>query len=258
MASLFRVVEREAFVYRRMWRGSAVSTLVTPVLFLAGIGVGLGGLVDERSGAVEGLPYLDFVVPGLLAGSAMQLGVFSSLWPVMIGTTWSRTYHGMTSSPISAASVYGGHVVWITVRALMAATVFLALSALFGGVPSWWGLLAVVFAGLTAAAFAAPVTAFTGKQDSDQAFPVVVRLGVMPLFLFSGTFFPVSQLPGWLEGAAWLSPLWHGVELCRAATTGSWGRLGPGRVVVHVAALLLVAAAGAWWGTRTFDRKLAG
>lgn len=256
-ASVMRVVEREAFLYSRMWRGFAVSTLITPILFLAAMGGGLGGLIDERTGGVGGLPYLDFVVPGLMAGSAMQVAVASSLWPVMLGTTWGRSYHGMTASPISPAGVFGGHVLWLTIRAIAAALVFLAASTAAGGVSSWWGVVSVLGAGLTALAFAAPVTAFTATQETDQAFPLIFRLGVMPLFLFSGTFFPVSQLPGWLETAAWLSPLWHGVELCRAATTGTWSSLGLGRAVVHVVVLLAVAAAGWWWGSRTMTRKLA-
>lgn len=254
---MLRVFEREAFVFRQRWRNTVLTNILTPLLFLGAMGVGLGGLIDERSGTVEGLRYLDYVTPGLLAAASMQLGAFASLWSVMIGTTWNRYFHGMVAAPISAAGVYGGYVLWVGVRAAGAAAVFLAAAALLGGVPSWWGVLGVPIAALTALAFTAPITAFTATQENDQAFPLIARLGVMPLFLFSETFFPLSQLPSWVQPAAWLSPLWHGVSLLRAATVGRLSSVGAGRAVLHVVVLAAVVAAGWAWGRRTMTRKLA-
>jgi lipooligosaccharide transport system permease protein len=252
--AVLRVVEREARVFRRLWRGTVYSSFVTPVLFLAAIGVGLGGLVDERRGDVAGLDYLTFVTPGLLAASAMQTAAGESLWPVMAGTKWVRTFHAMVATPVGASDVYGGFIVWTAVRVAMSATAFLAVAAVLGGVPSAWGVLAVPAAVLCAAAFAAPLASFAATQDTDIAFPLILRLGIVPLFLFSGTFFSVDELPQWLRTVSALSPLWHGVELCRAATTGSveWGAAG-----AHVAVLAGCVAAGWWWGTRTFTRRLA-
>jgi lipooligosaccharide transport system permease protein len=107
---------------------------------------------------------------------------------------------------------------------------------------------------LCAAAFSAPLAAFAATQETETTFPLILRLAIVPLFLFSGTFFPVDQLPGWLQPLAALSPLWHGVELCRAATTGSveWGW-----AALHVAALAGCVACGWRWGTHTFTRRLA-
>jgi lipooligosaccharide transport system permease protein len=253
-AAVFRVVEREARVFRRLWRSSVYSSFVTPVLFLAAIGLGLGGLVDERRGDVAGLDYLSFVAPGLLAASAMQTAAGESLWPVMAGTKWVRTFHAMVATPVGAADVYGGFVVWTAVRVSMSATAFLIVAALLGGVPSAWGVLALPAAVLCAAAFAAPLAAFAATQEVDVAFPLILRLGIVPLFLFSGTFFPVDELPDWLRPISALSPLWHGVELCRAATTGSveWGA-----AAAHVAILAGCVGAGWVWGTRSFTRRLA-
>jgi lipooligosaccharide transport system permease protein len=251
---VLRVVEREARVFRRLWRGTVYSSFVTPVLFLAAIGVGLGGLVDERRGDVAGLDYLTFVAPGLLAASAMQTAAGESLWPVMAGTKWVRTFHAMVATPLRASDVYGGFILWTAARVAMSAAAFLAVAAVLGGVPSAWSVLAVPAAVLCATAFAAPLAGFAATQDTDVAFPLILRLGIVPLFLFSGTFFPVGELPNWLRPVSALSPLWHGVELCRAATTGSvdWAA-GSG----HVAVLLVCVAAGWWWGTRTFTRKLS-
>ena len=251
--AVLRVVEREARVFRRLWRGTVYSSFVTPVLFLAAIGVGLGGLVDERRGDVAGLDYLTFVTPGLLAASAMQTAAGESLWPVMAGTKWVRTFHAMVATPVGASDVYGGFIVWTSVRVAMSATAFLAVAAVLGGVPSAWGVLAVPAAVLCAAAFAAPLASFAATQDTDIAFPLILRLGIVPLFLFSGTFFSVDELPQWLRTVSALSPLWHGVELARHATTAD-PHVGD---VAHVIVLVAVVAASAWAGRWTFRRRLA-
>jgi lipooligosaccharide transport system permease protein len=172
----------------------------------------------------------------------------------MAGTKWVRTFHAMVSTPLRPADVYGGVVGWTAARAFAGATVFLVVAALLGAVLSPWGVLAVPAAALCAAAFAAPLTAFSATQETDARFPLIMRIGILPLFLFSGTFFPISQLPDVLQPLCVLSPLWHGVELCRGATTGSidfWPAVG------HVAVLVACVLAGWRWGTRSFTRKLS-
>jgi lipooligosaccharide transport system permease protein len=248
-----RVLERELVVFGRLWRSVAIAGVLGPLLYLGALGVGLGGLVDERTGLVDGLRYLEFVTPGLVAATAMQSAAGAALWDVMGGTTWQRSFHAMVATPISPADVFAGFVTWICVRTGLAAAAFLAVAAALGGVPSAWGVLALPAAVMTAAGFAAPLAAFAATQTRDVAFPLVQRLVVMPLFLFSGTFYPVDQLPGWLQPVAVASPLWHGVELCRAATTGRGSPALAGSVLV----LLACVAAGAWWGRRTFTAALA-
>jgi lipooligosaccharide transport system permease protein len=248
-----RVVEHQAKVFLRFWRGTAVAYLVTPVLFLVAMGIGLGDLVDKRSGAVGGVSYLAFVAPGLMVASAMQGAVGESMWPVMAGTKWVRVYHAMAATPVRPGDVYIGVVAWSAARVAMGASAFLAVATLLGAVHSPWAVLAVPAAVLCATSFAAVLTAWSATQDTDQRFPVVMRVGVMPLFLFSGTFFPVSQLPHWLRPVAAVSPLWHGVELCRAATTG---RLRAGPAAVHVAVLAGLIVVGWLWGRRAFTRTL--
>ena len=251
---MLRVVEREARVYRRLWRGSVAASFLIPVLFLGALGIGVGGLVDQQAGLGTDLSYLDFVAPGLLAAMGMQLAAVSSLWPVMAGLKWVRFFHGVVATPVSAADVYGGYVVWSAIRSAMAASAFLLVAVVLGGVSSPWGVLALPAAVLTTVAFSAPLAAYAATQETDLSFNLVVRLLIMPLFLFSGTFFPVDQLPGWLEPVATVSPLWHGVELCRAATTG---RVKWDAAIVHVAVLGTVIAISWQWGARTFTRRLA-
>jgi lipooligosaccharide transport system permease protein len=252
--AVFRVVEREALVFARLWRGIAFSTFVAPVLFLGAMGIGLGDLVKSHTGAVAGLSYLDFVAPGLLVASAMQLAASESMWPVLGGVKWMRQFHGVVATPIAQGQLYCGFVLWVALRSMLSAAAFLLVAALLGAVPSAWGVLAIPAAGLCSAVFSAALAAYTITQDSDLSFPMIMRLGVLPLFLFSGTFFPISQLPSGLRPFAVFSPLWHGVELARDATTGSFD-LWP--VVAHVAVLAALLAAGVAFGVRGFSRRLS-
>lgn len=250
---VLRVVEREARIFRRLWRGPVVLSVITPVMFLAAMGLGVGGLVQDTEGNLAGLTYLQFVAPGLLVANAMQVAAGESLWPVMGGKKWMGTYHAMVSTPLKASDVFGGLIAWNGIRTAMSATAFLVVASLLGGVASWWAPLAVPAAVLCAASFSSLLAAHSIGQDSDATFPLIMRVGVVPLFLFSGTFFPVEQLPGWLQKVAILSPLWHAAELARGATTG---RIEALEVVAHTGALLLVIALGWAWGARAYTREL--
>jgi lipooligosaccharide transport system permease protein len=251
-----RVVERELRIYRRLWRGTAFSTFVGPSLFLGAMGLGLGGLIASNNTTVEGLDYLDFVAPGLLAATGLQLAAAESLWPVMAGTKWMRFYEAIVASPLGSTDIYLGHLGWVGVRLFLSSVAFLIVAAVLGALVSPFAVLALPAAMLTGLAFAAPLTAFAATQETDANFALIMRFLVLPLFLFSGTFFPVSQLPTWAEVIAWISPLWHGVVLCRAATTGELPDGGIAAVVLHIAVLCGFIAAGVAWGSRTFARKL--
>lgn len=252
----WRVVEREARLYRRLWRGSFYSTFLGPVLYLGAMGIGLGGLVDARSQGVGGLPYVQFVTPGLLAATAVQTAAGECLWPVMAGMKWMRQFQGMAATPLGPADIAVGRLVWLGLRLAASSAVFVAVAAVLGGVRSAGAVLAVPAAVLSALAVGAPLMAFAATQEEDTNFGLVMRLLVLPLFLFSGTFFPVDRLPAGLRPAVWLSPLWHGVELCRAATTGGWSALGA-RAVAHTGILVAMIVAGTAAGAHTFARRLA-
>lgn len=251
---LARGVEREIRVFSKLWRGSIFSTFLSPVLFLLAMGVGVGGMVDESSGGVNGLDYLAFIVPGIMAASAMQTAAGDSLWGVMAGMKWMRFFHGMVATPLRPADVYGGKVVWTGMRIAMSSSVFLAIATLFGGVLSPLGVLAIPATVLTAVAFSSVISAWSATQEVDKNFPIVFRLGIIPLFLFSGTFFPVEQLPEAFQPLSRLSPLYYGVELCRMFTTGEprWTD-----ALINVAVLLVIVVVGWRWGTRSWTRRLA-
>ena len=252
-----RVVEREWIVWKRLWRGSVFSAVVAPLLYLAAMGLGLGDLVNQGSGDVEGVSYLVFVTGGLMAASAVMQAAAESLWPVMGGVKWMGTYHAAVSTPLRSSDVYGGQLLWTGLRATIGAAIFLVVAAILGGVDSVWGVLAIPATVLGAVAIGAPLSAWAVTQDSDAPFAVVMRIVIFPLFLFSGTFFPVSRLPDWIEWVSVLSPLWHAVQLCRGAITGGVaGADSLADVALHVAVLLVWVVAGWRWGTRTFEKVL--
>jgi lipooligosaccharide transport system permease protein len=251
---MLRVTEREARTWRRFWRTSALSGVLVPLLFLGALGLGLGGLVDENRGSVAGVEYLVFVAPGILAATALQSASGDTLWPVMVNMKWMRGFHAAAATALSPAEVYGGYMVWVALRVGMNAALFVVVAAALGAVPSPWGVLAVPFATLGGLAFAAPLAAYAAAQDSDVSFPIVFRLVVVPMFLFSGTFFPIDQLPDALQPIARLTPLWHSVELCRGATTGTLGLV---EALVHVTVLCGFVAVGSSYGIRTFRSRLA-
>lgn len=249
-----RYTEREVRIWRHFWHTAALTGVLVPLLFLGAIGLGLGGLVEQNQGKVAGFDYLVFVAPGILAATALQAAAGDSLWPVMAGTKWTKAYHAAAATPLSPANVYRGYLTWIGARMMLNATLFMVVATVLGAVPSFWGVLAIPAAALGGLAFAAPLCAYSASQDSDLSFPVIMRVAVMPMFLFSGTFFPVDQLPTGFQVVARFTPLYHAVELCRGCTTGT---LGLSAAVVHIAFLGACVAIGSWFGVRTFAAKLA-
>lgn len=252
-----RQLEHELAIYRRIWRGSLVTMFLSPLLFLAAMGLGLAESIDGNRGAgaasLGGVPYLSFLAPGLLAATAMQVGAGGSLWPVQDGFAWRRTFHASAATPLRPSDILLGWLLSLLARALAGAVAFVAVAAALGVVESPLVVLAVPVAGLTCLAFAAPLTAFTATRETDASFPMIMRFGVMPLFLFSGAFFPLSQLPAGLRPVAWATPLWHGVELCRSLALGT---VEAGPALLHLGVLVACSAAGIVWGTRTFSRRL--
>ena len=217
-----RVFESEARVYRRTWRGSVISSFLNPILYLAAIGVGLGSLVDENlPGGVEGVSYLTFLAPGLLVATAMQTGAGEGSWKVMAGIKWVRTYHAKLATPIGIPSLVAGHMLWAGARVLMVSVIFAAIMSAFRVAPLLQSLLAVGPALLVGLAMAAATTAFTTRLEEPTGLPLYFRFVVIPMFLFSGAFFPVTQLPGWLRPIALATPMFHGVELSRTIVVGT-------------------------------------
>ena len=239
--------------YKRTWRGSIFGRFLSPLLFLLSMGLGLGSLVDKSAGGVFGVPYLQFVVPGILAAQAMWVAMGESSYQVLGAIRWNMKYHAMLATPISINDILIGHLTYVAMQITGATAIFIGVAALFGSFSSWWVLLCLPITVLTGMAFAVPIFAFSAAQEGDEGFNILFRFIITPLFLFSGTFFPVDQLPAFLRLVAWVTPLWHGVDANRSLALGSPDVAG---VLGHTAYLLVVIAIGAWVAHRTFTKRL--
>ena len=250
----FRAFQCWLTVYRRIWRSSIWSSVLGPICYIGALGLGLGTLVDRHSlASLGGVSYLAFVAPAILASGAMQTAMGEASYPVFGSLKWNRIYIGAQASPLRPADIFRGHLMFMTMRIAMNAAVFTVFMCAFGAAESAWVVLAWPVAVLTGLAFAAPIAAWAITVRTETSFAYMFRFGMMPLMLFSGTFFPISQLPDWLRLLAYATPLWHGVSLCRAL---SLGHVDPAQALGDVAYLTVLAASGIWAGARTYRRRL--
>jgi len=241
------------YQYKRTWKSSIATSFLIPILYLAAMGIALGSLIDKHSHGVGGVSYLAYLAPGLLAGTSMQIGTNDMMYPVLGAIKWMRTYLAMLAGPLSVYDVLIGHLAWVATRIAIVVSIYLAVMAAFGTIFSFWAILALPVAVLTGMAFGAPMAAFAATLDKDSGFSTLYRFVIIPLFLFSGIFFPISQLPLVLQVVAYISPLFHGVSLCRDLTLGTvhaWPDLG------HAAYLCLWVGVGYAVRRHTFAKRL--
>jgi lipooligosaccharide transport system permease protein len=253
----FRVVEGELISYRRTWRGTVISSFVNPVLFLTALGVVLGDLVDDADNELT-IPYLTFVATGLMAATAMQAGAGDGSWPVMAGVKWRKEFHGAITTPIGPADIVVGRFYWGVIRLTFMLGVFAVIAVLFGALEIGPALLAVPPAVVTGLAFQTTITAFTVTREDETSLSTLFRFGIIPLFLFSGTFFPISQLPEALQWIAYATPLFHGAELVRkiALPEVDASVVTALSVWVHVAYLVTMTGLGLFLASRHLSRRL--
>jgi lipooligosaccharide transport system permease protein len=253
LALPLRVYEFWLVQYRRAWRGTVITSVVNPVFYLGALGVGLGSIVNKSGGQPLGVPYLDFVAPGMLAAGAMQIASGEATWPVMASFRWTRQYFAMQATPLGVRDIFLGHQLYMASRVAATSAIYLVIITAFGAVDSWLAVFTLPVVVLLGLAFTVPTAAYAATQNSDGAFVPYNRFIVVPMFLFSGTFFPVTRLPLPLEWLAYATPLWHGVDLCRELTLGNVNLLA---ALGHVAYLLVFVVAGYVWGLRTYTRRL--
>jgi lipooligosaccharide transport system permease protein len=248
-----RVLQRNLLVYRRTWRGSLFGSFLTPLLYLTAMGIGLGSLVASGGSALlGGVDYLHFLGPGILASSCMQTASFESTYPIMGKIAWRRNYEAILATPMQVHHLLIGELSWIGFRLTTMATVFMVVLTLFGIPRSPLAVLAIPAAVITGLCFAAPIIAFSATRTNDSGFAALFRFVINPLFLFSGTFFPVSQLPDQVEWVAAATPLYHGVALVRGAVLDSI----PASWPLHVAYLVVFLAATGYLAFRLLRRRL--
>ena len=235
------------------WQGTAASSILFPILFLTSLGVGVGHLVSAHTGLVDGQTYLHFIAPSLLATTAMQLGESESTWAVLAAVKWTRGYHAAVVSPLEPEDVVAGKLSWVTTRGFLTCLVYTIVIACFGALQSWWSLTLPLIGALITLAFSAPLVAYAAGVESDASFVMIYRFGIVPMFLFSATFYPLSAYPPYLQPVVQLFPLYHGVALVRAAAFGQ-GSFWP--IVAHTMVLIVMAVLGVWWGRGRMRRRL--
>ena len=249
-----RVTQRNLWVYRRTWRGSVFGSFLNPLLYLGALGVGLGSFIAAQdTSALGGYTYLEFLGPGLLAASCMQSASFEATYPIMGKISWRRNYEAMLAAPLSVRDLVLGEMGWICVRLFTISGAFLVVLTIFGIPTSPLAVLGIPAAMLTGLCFFTAIMAFTATQKNDAGFAALFRFVINPLFLFSGTFFPVDRLPDALHAVAALTPLYHGVALIRSLVLQSddlanWP--------IHLGYLVVFTAVAAYLAHRLLARRM--
>ena len=218
-----RLVERNILVYRHQWI-IIFSGVFEPIFYLIGIGLGVGGIVGtlELADGRE-ISYLAFVAPALLATAAMNGAVFETIFNVFFKLNYAKTYDGVLATPMGITEIALGEMLWALIRALLYAVAMFVIMLVLGLILSPWGLLIIPAALLVAAAFAAAGLAGTSYLRTVNDFDVPMGLIVMPMFLFSGTFFPIEAYPEPLQWVIQLTPLYHAINLIRGLSLGVVG-----------------------------------
>lgn len=239
--------------YRRRWYTTVFSSIVSPLLFLVAMGIGFGSQV--RPGAfTDGQAYLVWIAPAVLVAGALQNAAGESSWPVFSGFKWQKQYWAITATPTTPAELFAGQQLWVQCRVILSALVFVLIAACLGAVTSVAVLCAVPVAALTAGGCSALIMALAATiRNEGNGFNVLFRFVIVPMTLFSGTFFPVDTLPVFVRPLAWITPLFHGTSLARELALGTGS---PGSVLGHLGYLVVLLGVGLWLGTRQFRRRL--
>lgn len=235
-----------------------VGAVGQPIVYLLGLGLGLAALISVP--IVDGgeqVRYLVFVAPALLMSATIAVASEEFTYPVMAGFKWRRYFYGFNASPLASPQIANGVVIGAGARMLVVAVAYYVFIWIFGAVPDpatgWLSIFVAVLAGLS---FGIPLMAYAASIEDDRGqFAMVQRFVFMPMFLFSGTFYPLTALPGWLQWIGWISPLWHASEAGRMLT---YGHAGGGLVLFgHLAYLVALAVFGWFLARAIFERRLA-
>ena len=251
------VAEHRIRAMRAYLQTLIATSIGNPFLYLFGLGVGLASLVQQSVGDAQGhqVGYLAFVAPALLASAAVTVAAEECTYPMLMGFKWNPIFYGMNAAPISGNQIVNGMIIGVLVRMFPTVVVYYVFMLIFGAVPSTLGIFDIFVATFTGLAVGLAIMAFTSTVTEDKGqMAIIQRFIIVPLFLFSGTFFPLNTLPIYLQWIGWISPLWHGAELGRVFTYGS---VEPIWVTVLHVVYPLALGLWAWKSTqRTVTRRL--
>jgi len=212
----FAVWRRNAKVFSKLWKGALLPTFLDPLFYLIALGFGLGTYIAS----LDGVPYRDFLAPGLIASAALWAASFETTYNVYMRMNEDRLYDAVLATPVEVQDLAAGDIIWGATRAMVYGSVFALVVAAFGLISSLWAILIPPFVFIGGLCFAVIGYAFTSLVSRIDFYSYYFTLGVTPMFLFSGIFFPFTDLPDWVEVLAWFSPLYHLVEITRGLATG--------------------------------------
>ncbi|MBG6106682.1 ABC transporter permease [Frigoribacterium sp. CG_9.8] len=226
------VAEHRIRGIRSYYKTLLFTAIGSPFMYLFALGVGLATLVDKNNG-LGGTSYLVFVAPALIVSAAVTAAVQECTYPILTGFTWNPIFLGMNAAPLSGNQITNGIFIAVLARLLPTTLIYYLVMLTFSAVPSPLGVLDIPIAILTGMSFGLVVASYISTVEKDVGQPAFIqRFIVIPLFLFSGTFFPLAQMPIYLQWIGWISPLWHGTQLSRVV---SYGAVEPGWLtLVHV------------------------
>ena len=220
--ALFVTEARLRNMLKWFWLIIAIA-IANPVLYLVSIGLGVGAYIDKNTGGmgVDGVSYITFLAPALLATAAIQGALDESIYPTLEGFKWDKVFFSMNSTPLSGNHIAMGVFFNSLIRVTFTAIIYWLVMLAFGVLESSRAWLAIFTAIMAGAAFGALMQALAGLLENENMFFTVLnRFVIMPLFLFSGTFYPLTNMPIYLQWIGWISPLWHATELGRWLTYG--------------------------------------
>jgi len=254
--ALFVTEARLRNMLKWVWLIIAIA-IANPVLYLVSIGLGLGSFIDQNAGSagVDGVSYLTFLAPALLATAAIQGALDESVYPTLEGFKWNKIFFSMNATPLSGNHIAMGVFFNSLIRVVFTTVLYWLVMLAFGVLESPRAWLAIFTAVMAGAAFGAFMQALAGLMENENLFfTLVERFIIMPLFLFSGTFYPLSSMPVFLQWIGWISPLWHATELGRWLTYGS--EISTQMLFVHFIFLNSILVAGIIASRRIFTRRL--
>jgi lipooligosaccharide transport system permease protein len=250
----FHVAEARIRNMVKWWGIILFEAIINPTLYLISIGIGVGSLIDANNG-VNGVSYLTFLAPALLASAAIQGSTDEVIFPVMEGFKWNRTFFGMRSTTLTAQQISLGVFLAAMARAILSIVIYWIVLYLFGALESGTAWLAMPAALLAGAAMGAVMLAMAAKiENENYFFTLVGRFIMIPMFLFSGTFYPLTQMPIFLQFFGWISPLWHASELGRYLTYDY--PLSGLQLSIHVVVLTAMVVIGLFLSARIFAKRL--
>jgi lipooligosaccharide transport system permease protein len=238
------------------WTSIVGTAVLTPLLYVVAMGLGLGRLVDAAAGGVDGVPYLVFVAPGLLVSTVVMSATNETSYAVVDGFTWGRLYYARSATAATVRQVAAGELLAVAIRLAAESTVFWLVLVALGAVQGAWSWLMIPLASLAGMAFGAPLASYSATIEHEgYQFAIVQRFIVMPMFLFAGTFYPLTSMPVTLQWIGWISPMWHGTQLARAV---GYGMPLPGwQVLGHLVVVAAFVVVGVGLVMRNFAARLA-